>query len=162
MWGRVTTLLIFALFLVAGYPNYNPLPIITVSILASMLYFVIGVTPLHVGNELILNISDSIVRVNVSTECSGAMLLFIFAILMFIMPGIENKDRYLSLLLLPIVYGLNVIRIFVSAVTGIYTDLNMLVLVHDSIGQVFILVSSVSLYLIYLYKLGYIRRETNA
>lgn len=119
-------------------------------------YFV-GIIPITTGNILFLKMNDHIVPILISFECTGLMFISIFILTMFMLPDIKLKHRFISLLLLPLIYLANVARIVFGIILGIYTNISMMNLFHDTVGQVFLLIFTVVALLIYLNICGYIK-----
>jgi exosortase/archaeosortase family protein len=74
---------------------------------------------------------------------------------MFMLPDITLKHRLISLLLLPMIFLSNIMRIVLGILLGIHTNMHLMVLFHDTLGQVFVLISMVAMLLIFLNVFGY-------
>lgn len=124
---------------------------------ATILKYFIGINPVTVGNILFLRMNNHIVPIIISFECTGFMFISIFILAMFMMPNISLRHRFASLLLLPVIYLANIARIILGITLGIYTNIDTMVLFHDTIGQVFLLIFTVLILLIFLNICGYVR-----
>ena len=144
-------------FIILTYFNNIFFSELTAQYVVSILSYFIGVVPIIAGNIIFININDNIVPIFISFECTGFMFISIYTLMMFMMPAISLQHRLISLLLVPVIYLANIARIAFSVILGIYTDVPMMVYFHDTVGQVFLLIFTVLILLIYLNIFGYIK-----
>jgi exosortase/archaeosortase family protein len=130
---------------------------LTSQYVATSLSYFIEITPVTAENILFLKMNDHIVPILISFECTGFMFISIFILTIFMMPNISLKHRLVSLLLVPLIYLANIARIIMGLTIGIYTNIHTMILFHDTVGQVFLLIFTVLLLLIFLNISGYIK-----
>lgn len=130
---------------------------LTTRYVATVLSFYMGIAPVTAGNVLFLKMDDYIIPILISFGCTGFMFISIFTLVMFMIPGISLKHRFISLLLLPLIYLANIARIVLGVILGIYTNVRMMTFFHDTVGQVFLFIFMVGILIIFLNIFGYIK-----
>jgi exosortase/archaeosortase family protein len=154
---RLSIMVLLVALSIFGYPEYKPLPQITAYFVAALMSYVIGVMPITSNNLMFFNIGDRVTTISISPECSGFILMSTFVLITFLMPNIDIRHRLISVLTLPVIYMANIMRIVLCILLGIYTNTYVMVLVHESIGQVFLLVVTTAIYIRFLKMFGYLR-----
>lgn len=157
IYRKAAVSLIFLSFIILSYTENNYLPELTTQSVATVLSYFVGITPVTAGNMLFLKMDNYVVPILISFGCTGFMFISIFALAMFIMPGISFTHRVISLILLPVIYFANIARIVLGVIIGNYTNISMMTYFHDTVGQVFLLIFTVSTLVIFLNVLGYIK-----
>lgn len=154
---KMIVIIIFLSFIILSYNENDYLSELTTQSVATVLGYLFGITPVTAGNILFLKINNYIVPIVISFGCTGFMFISIFALAMFIIPGISLAHRFISFLLLPLIYFANIARIVLGVIIGNYTNISMMTCFHDTVGQVFLLIFTVSTLVIFLNVLGYIK-----
>lgn len=88
--------------------------------------------------------------ISVSAECSGIIILVAFLFTIQIMPMLTIFQKLTALLLTPIIYLGNLLRIFMSLIVGLKGSVPAMMFVHDTIGQVFLFFWAIMVYVIWL------------
>lgn len=156
---RTTVILLIGGYFLLTFPNFEPFPQITTQLVAIVLSLYIGVTPVYHDNHIFLNLYDQISVINISPECSGVILLSVFALVMFITPHIKLWHRFCALLFLPLILLANVFRIVSGIIIGDYTSVEILLLYHSSFGQVFIFLVVIASFIWFLKLFGYFKYD---
>lgn len=157
IYRKAAVSLIFLSFIILSYTENNYLPELTTQSVATVLSYFVGITPVTAGNMLFLKMDNYVVPILISFGCTGFMFISIFALAMFIIPGISLAHRFISLLLLPLIYFANIARIVLGVIIGNYTNISIMTCFHETVGQVFLLIFTVSTLVIFLNVLGYIK-----
>lgn len=144
---------------VLGYPYYEPLPRITAYLVAQLLSVFIGSSPAVSDNVVLLSINDGLAAINISTECSGFIVLLLFEFVMFLTPRIELKHRFYSLIFIPVIYLANIIRIASAVVIGEISNIDTMMIYHNSMGQIIFFAMLIISYIAFLYIFGYLKVE---
>jgi exosortase/archaeosortase family protein len=153
--------LVLGVFII-GYPNYFPIPQVTALLIAKILGCFIGASPIVSQNSVLLSINNEVVSMDVSPECSAliAMLLFIFV--MFITPGIKVQHRLYSLLFIPILYAVNLLRIISEVFVGSRFNIETMSIYHAGVGQIVFFSTMILLYIGFLKIFGYLNNNCNS
>lgn len=142
------------------YISYEFLPKLTVAILSNLINLIFGYYPVYTDNTLLLSIKNVITPINISPECSGISLIIISVILVFLLPNIKFKDRLKSIFLIPIIYILNIFRLMLSLIVGIYfNNAYLILLIHDTIGQLIIIIMVITVLICYLEYIHYFDKK---
>lgn len=159
---RLSIMVLLVTLSILGYPEYRPLPQITTHFVAAIMSHIVGVMPITSNSLMFFNIDDHVTTISISPECSGFILMSTFVLITFLMPNIDIRHRLVSVLTLPVIYMANIIRIVLCILLGIYTNTYVMVLAHESVGQVFLLVVTTGIYIRFLKMFGYLRfRKVN-
>ena len=152
----LTVIVLMCLYLLLQYPEYKPLPEITAKGVSYILSPIFGFQPLNYNNIILLNLENRIITLTVSPECSGILVISIFIFVIFITPKIKLKHKFLSLLFVPLIIFLNIIRIALGVVVGTrMSSTEILLIFHNSLGQVFLFFVLITVYIIFLKIYGY-------
>ncbi len=157
---RATVILFISGYFLLTFPNFEPFPQKTAQLAAMLLSLYAGVTPVYHDNHIFVNLYDRISVVNISPECSGVILLSVFALVIFITPLIKLQHRFYALLFLPLILVANVFRIVTGIIIGDYTSLEVLLLYHSSFGQVFIFIVLITSFIWFLKLFGYFKYDS--
>jgi exosortase/archaeosortase family protein len=152
----LTVILLICLYLLLKYPEYKPLPEITAKGVSYILGPFFGFQPLTYNNIILLNLENRFITLTISPECSGILIISIFIFVIFITPKLKLKHKFLSLLFVPLIILLNIIRIALGVVVGTkMSSTEILLIFHNSFGQVFIFFVLIIVYIIFLKIYGY-------
>lgn len=157
LYKRKIIILVILSFTIITYFENIFLSELTSRYVATVLSYFVGIIPATAGNILFLKMNDYIVPILISFGCTGFMFISIYTLVMFIMPGISLKHRFISLLLLPLIYLVNIARIVLGIILGIYTNIRTMIFFHDTVGQVFLLIFTVVTLVMFLNIFGYIK-----
>jgi len=163
-YDKILTMLFVIIIIITNilyYPSYYILTNLTVYLIAEILTLYLNITPLICCNDIILNVDNVITLINVSPECSGFLFISCSILLIWILPNINLKHRILSLLLIPMIYITNLIRITLSLIIGINTNVEIMIYSHRTIGQIFMLICVILLNIGFLNMFGYINFKRN-
>jgi len=142
---------------VSGILNgFKPMPEITTYFVAKMFYVFTGVMPAIVDSSMLLNIDGEIIVLDVSMECSGLIVMLLFAFVMFLTPHIKLSHRFGSLMFIPALYLVNIFRIVSEILLGNASNIHYMQLYHSSVGQVTFFGAMIVAYLGFLYMFGYL------
>lgn len=147
---------------IIGYPNYFPIPQITALLTAKILGCFIGASPIVSQNSVLLSINNDIVSLDISPECSALIAMLLFISVMFITPGIKLKHRLYSLLFIPILYFVNLLRITFEVFVGTRFNIEAMSLFHAGIGQIMFFSTMILLYIGFLKIFGYLNNNYNS
>jgi len=144
---RAVILISIILYLISAYPEYRLLP--ELSAKATIFFLnLFGVESVIQGGHIFV---ESITEpIWISIECSGLFLILIFIIIMQLGPEISFSHRILSLALIPFLFFGNVLRLFFGIILGLNFGVNSLIFFHRTIGQVFIFIWAIFLYILFL------------
>lgn len=145
-------------YLVSQFPYFYPFPEWT-SILSAALLRGIGTPAIPYQHFLVV---PNLPVLEISAECSGVVLMMIFPLIIFLIPGINIRHRLGSLLFLPILYFGNLLRIVLDVQLGLAYGTTALEFFHDTLGQVFIFLWAIIVYIVWLRIFGNFPRETRA
>lgn len=146
---RSIVLLILVGYIVTFYPSYKDLTSLTVSSLAIVSSLYIGVIPVHGTNDIFFNF-NGITPLIVSPECSGLTVITVFTAIVWLVPGISIKRRIYALLLIPVLFAVNVLRLLMAVIIGDKINVNALSIYHGTLGQLFIFVAMISCFVIFM------------
>ncbi len=161
IYRKTIVILIVLSFVILSYTENDFLSELTTHCVATVLSNFVGITPVTAGNILFLEMNNYVVPILISFGCTGFMFISIFALAMFIMPGISLTHRIISILLLPLIYFANIARIVLGVIIGNYTNISMMTFFHDTVGQMFLLIFTVVALVLFLNILGYIKLKRN-
>lgn len=161
LYNRKSIIIVILCFTILTYFEHKFLSEITSQYVATVLSYFVGIIPATAGNILFLKMNDHIVSILISFECTGLMFISIFILTIFMMPKISLKHRLLSLLLLPLIYLINIARIVIGIILGIYTNIHTMIFFHDTVGQIILLIFTVMALVIFLNIFGYIKLKRN-
>jgi exosortase/archaeosortase family protein len=138
--------------------SFEILPIFTVLIIASILELIFGVKPVTDGSEIFVHIQGATKIISISPECSGLILMITCITLIFLLPKITLRNRIKSIALIPIIFSINIMRILLSMLIGMHFNKTYLILiVHDTIGQVLIVIMVIATMVLYLDHIKYFK-----
>lgn len=157
IYRKTIAFLIFLSFVILSYTENDFLSELTTQWVAAVLSYFVGIIPATAGNILFLKMDDHIVPILITFGCTGFMFISVYTLIMFVMPGISLKHRFISLLLLPFIYLSNIARIVVGIMLGVHTNVRLMSLFHDTVGQVFVFIFMAGMLLIFLNIYGYIK-----
>jgi len=157
IYRKTIVLSIFLSFVILSYTENEFLSELTTQLVATVLSYFVGIIPATAGNILFLKMDDQIVPILITFGCTGFMFISVYTLIMFVMPGISLKHRLISLLVLPIIYLSNIARVVVGIMLGVHTNIPLMVLFHDTVGQVFVFIFMTGMLLIFLNIFGYIK-----
>ncbi len=159
---RIVLAVLFVGFLVAEYPNYPIVSNLTGSAV-SLAVPLFGIPTTQHENFLLVEYPVLARTFSLSAECAGVILLSIFIFSLFITPDISMKNRLIGLTFLPLLFFGNVLRIATDILIGRFLETKWIILVHDTIGQVFLFFWAVATFYLYLRFTGQFpsERETN-
>lgn len=83
----------------------------------------------------------------------------VFALVMFITPDIKLQHRFYALLFLPLILLANIFRIVSGIIIGDYTNIEILLLFHGSLGQVLIFLVMIASFIWFLKHFGYFKYD---
>ena len=146
---RIALIVFFAGYLISEYPDYKLIASLTgeaVALAVSM-----AGLPVTIWNNYMLVEYSGLARVfSLSAECAGVIVLSIFLFPLFITPQIALKNRLIGLLFIPLLFFGNVLRIALDIVAGAYISAQDVVLLHNTLGQVFIFGWAILTFYLYL------------
>jgi len=144
---RTLIILSLILYLVFAYPTYRFLPELSADATVSLLNF-FGVDSIIQGGYMFV---DSLSEpIWISIECSGLFLILIFIIIMQLGPEVSFSHRIFSLALIPFLFLGNILRLFFEVLVGINFGPEYLVFFHRTLGQIFIFMWAIFLYILFL------------
>lgn len=156
---RTLVISVMIIYLLINYPDFTIFTNAVTGSAALALSIYYGIVPAYYENYIFINMHDGLKIINISSECSGIILLLVFAFVVFIMPHIRLRHRFCALMFLPIIYIANVFRIVSGIIVGDYTNVQMLLLYHSSIGQVLIFLAMILSLISFLKLFGYFPRS---
>ncbi len=143
-------------YLLLEFPSFHPFPeFATGSVTLILTLF--GYQVVHMGSMLLI---DGFNPVQISAECSGIVILLVFIFTIHVLPVISFKHKVSSLLLLPLLLIGNVLRLLLSIITGVLISPQAMIFVHDTIGQIFIFLWAILLYIVWLRVLRLLPKES--
>ena len=145
-WIKSLVILLMLLYLITRFPYFYPFPETTGWSTAQVLTL-LGMQAISVENLLIV---QGLPVMEVSAECSGVVLMIIFMLVIFLIPGIKLSHRMGSVFFIPVLYFGNIIRLTIDTLAGLKFGPEALVFFHDTLGQVFIFFWTIMLYIIWL------------
>lgn len=143
--------LVVILLAILGYvawsmPHFYPFPETTAFVISEMMnefdYNVV-----NYKHHIIANGFDP---VTVSSECSGIIIMIAFVLTIQLMPMLTIFQKFTAILLVPVIYAGNIMRIFMSMIAGIKGNVDAMMFIHDTVGQIFLFFWAVAVYVVWL------------
>jgi exosortase/archaeosortase family protein len=147
---RISVVLSLILLILVFYPKYENLTSNTVKTLAIGSSYIIGVIPSYQQNTIFYNFKDIITPISVSPECSGLLAMFVFLIVVWLVPDVSIKNRILAFILTPIIYFSNILRLLIAVIIGNSFGSDSVVLYHATIGQLFSFIMLIICFIIFI------------
>lgn len=148
---RIALFFLIVLGILIFHPGYAPLPQFTTIAVTSVSSF-LGIHSSHYDRFMMIDMGDYYRVFELSAECAGLYLYAIFLLFLLLIPFFSIKFRLFGLLLFPLLFLANIVRIFFSVFTAKYVSIGFSEVFHNTIGQVFIFGCGV-LWLILLFKI---------
>ena len=154
---RGTVMFTIVGYVIITYPGYEPFTTIAASLMTWMLslYF----ESWSYGNHMVFTDSGKYYGFITSPECSGVLVMLVFLFVVFMTPNIKLKHRFYSIAFLPILFILNSIRVLFGIMLADLTTMSNLSFYHATIGQVFMFVSMIVIYVMFLRMFGYFKKD---
>ena len=146
---RAVLILLVVMYLIIGFPSYEPLPKLTSKANASFLN-IIGIQTVTEGRFLVVSFPEVNRIYELSSECCGLILFAMFVIAVFLVPSFSYKHRLIALLFLPLIFFGNIIRISLGVLIGYHMTADASVFFHDTFGQILIFVWVIACFLVWL------------
>lgn len=154
---RATVMLSITGYVVVTYPSYEPFTTIAASLMTWMLslYF----DAWSYGNHMVFFDSGKYYGFVTSPECSGVLVMLVFLFVVFMTPNIKLQHRFYSMVFLPILFILNSVRVLFGIILADLTTMSNLSFYHATIGQIFMFLSMIVVYVVYLRIFGYFNKD---
>lgn len=146
---RVIVLGLVGIWAILTYPSFTPLREISVIVIK----FILGLFSIestYYSNYLITEIGGINRIFTISPECAGIYIFIIFLVGCFLFPKARLKDLIISILFIPLIFLLNIIRILISILLAKYLNIELSIFFHNTFGQVFIFVIGIFIYVVWL------------
>ncbi len=139
-------------WVIFSYPGFYPIPQLTTKVVSVALSYT-GIETLSHNEYLIANLGGHNQIFHLSIECAGLILYAVFIFTMLLVPGYSLRARILAFALLPLLFLVNCLRLYLSVVIAKYISLNASIFFHDVPSQLLIFFSAI-LGLVLLLKLS--------
>lgn len=136
-------------YLIIGFPSYDPLPRITSNADAFFLN-TIGVHTVNEGRFLVVSFPNMDRIYELSSECCGLILFSMYFIAVFLVPNFSFKHRLIAVLILPLIFFGNIVRIALGIVIGYHFSVDASVFFHDTFGQLLIFIWVIVCFMLWL------------
>jgi exosortase/archaeosortase family protein len=146
---RAGIILTGIIYLIFGFPNYEPLPQAT-SLSGSYLLNQFGIHATSFGHHIIVSFPTVDRIYELSSECSGLILYSMFVLGIFIVPSFSLKHRIISLCFIPFLFLGNTLRIVMGILIGYQFDAEASIFFHDTFGQIIIFFWVIICFIIWL------------
>jgi len=146
-------------YLVIGFPSYEPLPRITSNADAVFLN-TLGVRAVDDGRYLVVSFPQTDCIYELSSECCGLILFAMYFIAILIVPNFSLKHRFVAILILPLIFLGNIVRIALGIIIGYFFTVDASVFFHDTFGQLLIFMWVIVCFMLWLKLTRNFPRET--
>jgi exosortase/archaeosortase family protein len=136
-------------YLIIGFPSYEPLPKITSNADAVFLN-TIGIRTVDEGRFLVVSFPTTDRIYELSSECCGLILFAMYFIAIFLVPNFSFKHRFIAVLILPLIFFGNIVRIALGIVIGCFFSVDASVFFHDTFGQFLIFMWVIVCFMLWL------------
>jgi len=143
-------------YLFFTFPDFYPFPETTAFLTMKMIN-IFDYSAVNYKHNILINGYDPIA---VSAECSGIIILVAFVLTIQVMPMLTIFQKVTAILISPIIYLGNLIRIFMSLMAGLKGNVSVMMFVHDTVGQIFLFFWAITIYLIWLKAHSLFPRDT--
>lgn len=145
---RISILALLVIYIIAEYPHYTSIVNLTMLGVVTIMGLYYGVKPAYIDNNLLFKIDDGMHVAHISPECSGVTVMALFLIVIFLVPDVDLRYRFFGLLLLPILFLANTLRIVFDVILSNNAD--TLIFLHATAGQLFIFIVMVMCFIIFI------------
>ena len=156
---RFGILIVLIIWLIISYPTFSPIPE-TTSMISTSILNKLNIETINYGKYMVVDFNGINRIFELSAECSGIVLFSVFLFIIFLIPKLSLKSRLLSLFMIPIIFITNLIRILSSVIIANKFSINWSLIFHNTIGQVFIIISIALSYFMFLKLSGNMPLET--
>jgi exosortase/archaeosortase family protein len=149
----MAVLALMALYAVWYYPGYYPFPQLSSAAVAWLLGLA-GMNAVAIGQQMVVDFGAVSRTITVSADCSGFLIMMVFLVTVFVSPGFRRRQKLMALLIVPIILAGNMFRIFAAIMLGYGYGVGVMVVFHNTLGNVFMFILATLAYFLWLYVVG--------